>query len=125
MGDFVGQNGGQFRLTFRQADRPGVDHNVSARKGLGVDLGVVNDKKGEWLLAPAAARQVLPQPIDIFVQGLITPWRAYGKDLPDHGVARLGGFQHDLGTAANPIRQQCFRRSAMGSRRQTRCRQHP
>ena len=32
MGNFVGQNGSQFGLTFRQADHAGIDHNVSARE---------------------------------------------------------------------------------------------
>ena len=59
MGDFVGQNGSQFGLTFRQADHSGIDHNVSTRKRLRVNRGVVENVKGKNLLASAAARQVL------------------------------------------------------------------
>ena len=59
MGDFVGQNGSQFGLTFRQADHSGIDHNVSAGKRLRVNLRVVENIKGKNLLASAAARQVL------------------------------------------------------------------
>ena len=45
MGDFVGQNGCQFALTFRQTDRPGVDDDVSPRKRLRVNLWIVDNIK--------------------------------------------------------------------------------
>ena len=71
--DFVGQDGSQLRLVFRQADHAGIDHNVSTRKRLRINFRVVEDVKGEDLLTPAAMRQVLTQSVNILIQGIVTP----------------------------------------------------
>lgn len=108
MGDFVGQNGSQFRLALRQTDRPGIDHNVPTRKRLRINRRIIEHVKSKGLLTSAAVGQVLPQSVDILVKAPLIPWRTCGKDPTDHGITLLGGFKHGLRTATNSTWQHCI-----------------